>query len=179
MSHCLRSLLASPPWLPRWPCWSLWSLYSRLLMATWSLCDRQNLILPNDAREPRATAASSVTLFLQSTAPSLGFSGMPGSSSLGLSSLQGVSWGIQLNGGLSGHHFYIPTSVEPSHTFLRMPKQSWHVQLISCRPVSCPGSREPSQQHRDGVKGLYQDADSQVVGECTMCANFPLSGLLL
>lgn len=38
--------------------------------------------------------------------------------------------------------FLLSHFLEPSHTFLRIPWQSGHLHLISCKSISCPSSKE-------------------------------------
>ena len=166
-------------WLPLWPRWALCNYIHLVLTAKRSLFDCQHLIIPRDTRgEPRATAASSGTIFLQRTAPSSGFPERLGSLPLPHSPHPPpkgrASWGTQPYSGLSFLHSQLR---EPSHTVLRMPVRCWHLQLISCGLISCRGSGSHANHIGTGVKVLYGGANTRQ-RECTVSANLPLSGFM-
>ena len=49
-----------------------------------------------------------------------------------------------------------------------LPKQSWHLHLICCRPLLCPNLKEPCQQCiRTGFECPCQGTKSEVMGQCS------------
>ena len=105
----LKIAVGQHTWLPLWPRWALCNYIHLVLTAKRSLFDCQHLIIPRDTRgEPRATAASSGTIFLQRTAPSSGFPERLGSLPLLHSPRREGHPGEHSQ--TAGCHFYIPSS---------------------------------------------------------------------
>lgn len=168
-SHCLRLLLVGTPGRHSGLAGPCGDYIHLLLTAKRSLFDCQHLIIPSDARAgPGATAASSVTIFLQRTAPSLGFPGRPGCPPWLHPPTEGKGvLGIQPESRLSGHHFYISTSsshLTPS-SGCRCSAGICGSSAVGLYHVQVQGAVPATQRWG---KGAYGDANSHV-RESALC----------
>lgn len=81
-----------------------------------------------------------------------------------------VRWWVVWSPFLQSHR------LETSHTFLGMPRPCQHPSLVPGRPGSCPGSRRlAAKSPGTGLRYLYQDGTSQVMGGGTGSVSSPLS----
>ena len=88
-------------------------------------------------------------------------------------------------GGYGIWSLFLPSHfLEPSDTFLRIPGQFWHLHLISCRQMSCPGSREPGSNstaftwktaHRSWENALCQPLPTIHLMPCPLSCPTPSS----
>ena len=153
----LKIAVGQHTWLPLWPRWALCNYIHLVLTAKRSLFDCQHLIIPRDTRgEPRATAASSGTIFLQRTAPSSGFPERLGSLPLPHSPHPPEGKGVLGNTAIQ--RVVISTFPAPRATSHR-PQDASAVLASAAHflwAYIMSRFREPCQPHRDGGKGALR-----------------------